>query len=114
MARYKKEVVREVTVISCDLCDYEVEVPGGYYHPVSGAFNMCSLCGKDTCTCCTGEACEDGILCKECAVNHDFHYGEGVGIVNKETGEDVDWHMDKVRKESMRAGRKMWNTKKER
>lgn len=94
MARYKKEVIKKVTIINCDFCDYEVE--DGYY---SGAFNMCSLCGKDTCISCTGEACEDGILCKECAVNHDFHSSteEGVGIVNKETGEDVDWHKVRFR-----------------
>lgn len=109
MARYTKDIMRKVHFINCDFCRYYVEVDTWYLN--SAAINMCSLCGKDTCISCTGEACEDGVLCKECAVNHDFHYGEGVGIVNKETGKDVDWHKVKFRK-SMIAGREPWNANK--
>ncbi len=64
MARYKKEIVREVTVISCDLCDYVVEDDWS----VCTRFDVmeCDGCKKDVCLVCVGDY-NDGILCTECA-----------------------------------------------
>ncbi len=109
MARYKKEVVREVTVINCDFCDYIVEDDWS----VCTRFDImtCDLCGKDTCLVCVDEACEDGQLCKECSKEHYFHSSteEGVGIINRNSGEPVEWYMDKIRKGGIPP--KMWSTK---
>ena len=98
MARYVKEIMRDVHFIKCDFCRYYVEV--GSWLTGSAAINECDLCGKDACISCTGEACEDGQLCKDCAKEHYFHSSteEGVGIVNRDTGKDVEWHKDKIKK----------------
>lgn len=111
MARYYKEIMRKVYFIKCDFCRYYVELDAKFW--TSGAINECDLCGKDVCISCTGEACEDGQLCKGCSENHYFHSSldEGVGIINRETGEDVDWHMDKLRKSGIGMKHKLWNTK---
>ncbi len=108
MARYHKRIMKDVHFIKCDFCRYYVEVETWYLN--SAAINECDLCGKDVCISCTGEACEDGQLCKECGKDHYFHSSmeEGVGIINRDTGEDVEWHIDKIRKGGIT---KMWSTK---
>lgn len=100
MAQYSKELMRTFHFIKCDFCRYYVELRQGTRWNTGGAINKCDLCGKDVCISCTGEACEDGQLCKICGENHFFvsSTSEGVGIVNKETGKDVDWYRDKGRK----------------
>jgi len=83
--------MKKVFFIKCDFCRYYVELREGSWC-TGGAINKCDLCGKDVCISCTGEACEDGQLCKECAKEHYFDYDDGVGIVNKKTGKDVLWY----------------------
>lgn len=72
MSDIKKTV--EQTFIKCDFCDKDTSIYNIYV-------STCALCGKDVCNSdhpsysqdATG--CEDGTLCPECSVNHEFCYG---------------------------------------
>jgi len=91
MSTWEKRIEIIETHVTCDLCPTDIGILGKYPRD----WRQCSLCKKDICLECTddNEHCEDGQLCKGCAVTHQMESSadEGVGIMNRKTGKYVNW-----------------------
>jgi hypothetical protein len=92
---YTKYIHWPVTVVRCDFCDKETIWDSKVSPQRDGVyFNSCVCCGKDVCNnhkIGEVEACEDGVLCPVCSKKFEFDTENGgVGVVDKETGTEVD------------------------